>query len=155
MHYMPTVLIGIAIAVQLPGLSTATRPINSTAAEELPECVKHCSATTLPKYDCQLADDCFCDWSGVVANQLAECVLAKCPELSEALEGLKFQAVTCDYPMDRNRAAVSSSVAFTLYGLATFCFFARFLSRWPALQGAGLKWDDGRETSYATALHHP
>lgn len=147
MRFTPTVLTGFAVTSILTGLSNATRSINITAAVELPDCVKTCGARILPEFNCTLGDDCWCDREGPLADQLSECVLSECPELYEALEGLKFQAMTCEYPMDRNIAPVASGVAYTLFALATFFLVARFLSRWPALQGAGLSWDDGMKCS--------
>lgn len=152
MRYTPTVLTGFAVASFFSGLANAARSINTTAAVELPDCVKVCGVEILPKYNCLVGEDCWCDRHGPLADELSECVLSDCPELRQALEGLKFQATTCNYPTDRNKAPLTSGVAYTLFGLATFFLLARFLSRWPYLKGAGLSWDDGKVNPHGISL---
>ncbi|GIZ44065.1 hypothetical protein CKM354_000727400 [Cercospora kikuchii] len=128
----------------------ASRSWNLTAALELPPCVPACAQRILPEYNCTLLDettllptDCYCASAGPLADKLSKCVLEECPTLAEALEGLKFQALGCDYPRDRNRGPVLLATAVSLFTITTLFLIARFLSRWPRLSGAGLSWDDG------------
>lgn len=144
MRFTFTVLTGVAVSLLMPGLANAAREINITAAVALPDCVKDCGVRILPQYDCLIGEDCWCERKGPLADELSSCVLTECPKLREALEGLKFQAMTCEYPTNRNLGPLASGVAYTLFGLATFFLLARFLSRWPYLKGAGLSWDDGK-----------
>lgn len=113
------------------------------AAEHLPACVTQCGIDVLPKFNCTIGDECYCATKGPVEDGLASCVIGTCPTLGEALEGLKFQALTCNYSNTRDISPLTSGVAYALFGLATLFTFARFLSRWPRLRGAGLSWDDG------------
>lgn len=147
-----TVLSGFTVASLLTGLSNAARDINITAAVALPDCVKECGVRVLPKYNCVVGEDCWCEREGPLVDELSECVLYDCPELREALEGLKFQAMTCDYPTKRNLGPLAAGVAYTLFALTTFFLLARFLSRWPYLKGAGLKWDDGKMVRPASSI---
>lgn len=121
----------------------AMSPEAINAALALPPCVTQCGIDILPQYNCTIGDECYCTSTGPIADGLASCIIGGCPSLGEALEGVKFQALTCGYRMDRDVGALTSGVAYALFGLATLFLFARFLSRWPRLRGAGLSWDDG------------
>ena len=132
-------------------LEARSRVLNTTAALALPQCVTACATRILPELHCDLLDpatglpsDCYCASSGPVADGLSACVLSDCPHLSQALEGLKFQAVSCDYPRNRNTGPAFLGITLALFSTATLFLIARFLSRWPRLQGAGLSWDDGK-----------
>lgn len=118
-------------------------PEDITAALALPACVTQCGLDILPTYNCTIGADCYCARTGPLADDLASCVIGGCPTLGDALEGLKYQAKTCGYRTDRNVGPLTSGVAYALFGLASLFLFARFLSRWPRLRGAGLSWDDG------------
>lgn len=144
MRFPHTVFTSLAAASLLTGLSSAAHSVNLTAALDLPDCVKQCGLKILPEYNCLIGEDCWCKQSGPLSDKLSNCILSDCPQLNYALEGLKFQATTCGYPTDRNLSRVTSGVAFTLFGLATFFLLARFLSRWRFLKGAGYSWDDGK-----------
>lgn len=124
-------------------VNAALSPEAIDAALKLPSCVTQCAIDNLPRFNCTIGDPCYCAMSGPVEDAMASCVIGGCPSLGDALEGLKFQALTCDYRTDRNVGPLTSGVAYALFGLATLFLCARFLSRWPRLRGAGLSWDDG------------
>ncbi|KAM3420464.1 hypothetical protein BST61_g3733 [Cercospora zeina] len=131
-------------------VADAERTWNITAALELPPCVPACALRILPEYNCPLLDeatlrptDCYCASHGALAAKLSNCVLEECPTRRQALEGLKFQALCCDYPRDRNRGTTLLVTSISMFAITTLFLVARFLSRWPRLSGAGLSWDDG------------
>lgn len=115
-----------------------------TAALSLPPCVTQCGVDVLPRFNCSIGEECYCARTGKIADALASCVIGGCPTLGDALSGLKFQALTCNYRMDRNVGPLTSGTAYAMFGLASVFLLARFLSRWPRLRGAGLSWDDGK-----------
>ncbi|CZT25328.1 uncharacterized protein RCC_11056 [Ramularia collo-cygni] len=141
MRFTLTFLTGLAATLLMTGVSNA-RTFNATAVLELPECVKQCGIDILPRYNCLVGEDCWCEREGPLQDELSQCVLLECPELREALEGLKFQALTCDWPRDRNLGTLATGISYALFSVASFFLLARFLSRWPYLKGAGLSWDD-------------
>ncbi|KAF2210498.1 hypothetical protein CERZMDRAFT_86211 [Cercospora zeae-maydis SCOH1-5] len=131
-------------------ITDAARSWNITAALDLPPCVPACALRVLPHYNCSLLDeatmlptDCYCASHGPLADELSACVLEECPTRRQSLEGLKFQALGCDYPRHRNRATTLLATAISMFTITTLFLLARFLSRWPRLSGAGLSWDDG------------
>ncbi|USW58807.1 hypothetical protein Slin15195_G121260 [Septoria linicola] len=130
-------------------LEARSRELNTTAALALPQCVTQCATRVLADLNCPILDpttsltsECYCASKGPVADGLSTCVLEECPTLAEALEGLKFQADSCEYPRDRNRGTLVLVVALVLFSITTLFLIARFLSRWRRLSGAGLSWDD-------------
>lgn len=125
------------------------RQWNLTAALELPKCVTDCAIRVLPAHNCSMLDpvtslpsDCYCASSGPLASELSTCVLDDCETIAEGVAGLKFQARSCDYPRDRSRTTSLFVVTVAMFTATTLFLIARFLSRWPRLQGAGLSWDD-------------
>ncbi|SMQ49276.1 unnamed protein product [Zymoseptoria tritici ST99CH_3D7] len=122
---------------------TQLSPEAAEAALHLPPCVSKCGLDILPQFNCTIGEDCYCARTGPLEDALASCVIGGCPSLGDALAGLKFQALSCNYRTDRNITPLMFSIVVAMFSVATFFTIARFISRWPRLRGAGLSWDDG------------
>lgn len=119
-------------------------PEAAEAALHLPPCVSKCGLDILPQFNCTIGEDCYCARTGPLEDALASCVIGGCPSLGDALAGLKFQALSCNYRTDRNITPLMFRIVVAMFSVATFFAIARFVSRWPRLRGAGLSWDDGK-----------
>jgi hypothetical protein len=115
--------------------------VNITALLALPKCVQTCGLEILPQFNCTPQEPCYCDTSGPQSDAIVACLFSTCPSQGDALLAQKFQAETCGF-IPRDKSLVVQVVPYTLFGIATLSLFARFLSRWQRLQGAGLSWDD-------------
>lgn len=122
-------------------LETRQNDVNTTALLVLPKCIQDCGVELFPKFDCTPLQACYCETTGPLYDALAACAISTCPTLADALAAQKFQADTCDFPI-RNKSAMVEIIPYTLFAIATLSLFARFLSRWQRLQGAGFNYDD-------------
>ena len=114
---------------------------NASIIAELPPCLLACASTVLPKFDCQPGDSCYCDVGGPLKDALSACVGASCSNVEDQLVGIRLQAEVCQYPTHHD-APPTETVAYILFSIATVFLVARFVSRWPGVNGAGYGWDD-------------
>ena len=114
---------------------------DASTIAKLPPCLLQCASTVLPKFDCQPGDSCYCDVSGPLKDALSTCVAASCTKVEDQLVGIRLQAEVCGYPTHHD-APHTETVAYALFGVASVFLAARFMSRWPRMNGAGYGWDD-------------
>lgn len=137
-----TALVAILVTITTTlALENRQNDVNLTALAALPKCIQDCGIELFPKYNCTPQQACYCETTGPLTDALAACAISRCPTLADALAAQKFQADTCDFPL-RNKTAMLEIIPYTLFAIATLSLFARFLSRWQRLQGAGLSYDD-------------